>query len=157
MFISHPPPLLQVKDVTIESIELSPGSEEIFTFDYKMTKINGSTVSLTADYELKQDLDNAFTGQLVASLITRGNSFFEVYRTKPKGVCELAKSAAAAANMVELPEICPIPQNKGSIEDKLLNFNQVMSAGIPGRVKVEIIIAKDGAEKARITMIVAMK
>lgn len=147
----------QVKEFQVESLELSPGSEEILTLDYTITQINGSTVALTAAYELKQDLDNTYTLQVVASLVTRGNSFFEVYRTKPQGICDMAKTAGAKANFVDIPEMCPIPATKGDVEEQVLNLESVMKNGIAGRVKIEFILAQEGNEKARATMIVAMK
>lgn len=147
----------RVKDFKVESLELSPGSEELLTLDYTITQINGSTIALTAAYELKQDLDNTYTVQVIASLVTRGNSFFEVYRTKPQGVCDMSKTVASKANIVDIPEMCPIPATKGDVEEKMLNFESVMRNGIAGRMKIEFIIAQDTNEKARATMIVAMK
>lgn len=125
--------------------------------EHTITQINGSTISLSATYDLKKDLDNTYTVQMIASLVTRGNSFFEVYRTKPQGICDLAKSAGSATNFVEVPETCPVPATKGSVEDKVLNFEPFMSSGIAGRMKLDIIIAQEKVEKARATMIMVMK
>lgn len=94
---------------------------------------------------------------MIASLVTRGNAFFEVYRTKPQGICDLAKKGAQTMNIVDFPEICPIPATSGEIEDQVMNFEQLMSAGIPGRIKVEVVLAHDKVEKARAILMVTMK
>lgn len=137
---------------------MTPESAEILVLDHNIKQINGSTVSLTGSYQLKEDLDNTYTLHMIASLVTRGNSFFEVYRTKPQGICDISKQASASQkfNMVELPD-CPITKSEGAVEDEVLNFEPALASMIPGKLKVEIVLAKDGAEKARCTMILVAK
>lgn len=147
----------RVKEFKIESIEFTPGSEEIFTLTHTMTQVNSSTISMSGEYDLKQELDNTYTIQAIASLVTRGNTFFEVYRTKPQGVCDAIKSAGSAANFVEIPEICPVPATSGQVEDQVINFEKLMASGIAGRMKLDIVLNKDNTEKLRCAIIVVMK
>lgn len=147
---------MQIKEFKIDSLEFSPGSEDLFVLDYTLNQINASTVTLSAKYELKEELDNSYVAQLTISMVTRGNAFFEVYRTKPQGVCDLIKSFGSKISM-DVPEMCPIPPIEGSIEDEVLNFESLMGSGIAGRFKTDITLKQDGVEKLKATMILQLK
>lgn len=148
--------LLQVKEFQIESLEFSPGSDDLLVFDYTLKQFNASTVVISAEYELKEELDDSYSAQLTAYMVTRGDRFFEVYRSKPQGICEMLK-ANGGKLPVDLSEACPIQPTKGSLEEEVMNVESLMAMGIAGRFKIETTIFKDEVEKLKATMIVAMK
>lgn len=104
------------------------------------------------------DIDNKYDIQVVVSMVTRGNSFFEVYRTKPQGVCDFMKSAGnkVAPDMGAI-ELCPIEKGQFSVADQEFDVGSLLKMALPGRFKIDIILTEAKAEKLKATMIVEMK
>lgn len=148
--------LLQIKEFQIESLEFSPGSEDLLVFDYTLKQVNATNFAISAEYELKEELDDSYSAQLNAYMVTRGDKFFEVYRSKPQGICEMLKTHGAKMP-IDLSDACPIEPTKGSLEEQVMNMESMMAMGIAGRFKMEITIFKDNVEKLKATMIVSMK
>lgn len=147
-----------MKEFKIESIEFSPGSEEILTLEHTITPINATAFSITAKYNQKVEIDNSYTIQVALSMITRSQAFFEVYRTKPQGVCDFIKSASGKiAPDLAGADLCPIPEGEMSITDEVFNVEPLLAVGMPGRFKANVILTKDGVEKLKATITVAMK
>lgn len=83
----------------------------------------------------------------------------EVYRTKAEGLCDFIKSGSAKLKM-NVPgdmEICPIPPMDFTLEREEFNVEPLLSMGMPGKFKADIILSQGGAEKVKATAIIEMK
>lgn len=147
-----------MKEFQIESIEFSPGSEEILTLEHTITTINATAFSISAKLNQKVEIDNSYNVQVALSMITRSQAFFEVYRTKPQGVCDFMKSASTKLSPdMANADLCPIPEGEVSITDEVFNVEPLLAAGMPGRFQAKVILTKDGVEKLKAIITVSMK